>query len=118
MLSNLWSTVQLIGVEATCSIFLGSCDGIECDVNCKANYTDGKGSCYFNNLCTCFYDRAPPKDTTEHFRQCTIGYQQSCDADCDESCCNSKCAKTFRDGLGNCVDYSGNKLCICHYSPQ
>jgi len=31
-------------------------------------------------------------------------YQQ-CDADCDEFCCNSRCG-TFKDGVGNCIDYS------------
>lgn len=111
------STVQLTVVEGTCSQFLGSCVGLDCGYACLVQYpNDGKGSCYYHNLCTCFFDRGPLKNTTQHLRQCNIGYGE-CNADCDLSCCNSKC-KRFKDGIGTCVENSGINLCICHFSPQ
>jgi hypothetical protein len=105
-------------VEGTCSIFLGSCDIIKyCDKNCKDLHPDGKGTCYYNNMCTCFFDYGPPKNPSEDLRMCQIGLDK-CTYECDESCCNSKCAKNFKDGAGNCIDNNDTKLCICHYSPQ
>ncbi|WJX24313.1 Defensin-like protein [Trifolium repens] len=105
---------QLIVVESTCSTFLGSCDKVNCDVECKAAFPNGKGTCDYNNLCTCFFDGLPKNPLG--LQKCQIG-DGKCTDECDQSCCNSNCGKNYKDGVGQCINVVSDNLCICIYSP-
>lgn len=112
------STVELVVVESTCSKFLGACESYQqCDKDCKAIHSDGTSTCFFHNICQCFYDHGPPKDPSADLRMCTLGFGD-CNADCDESCCNERCSKNLKDGIGKCIiPFIGDKACVCNYSP-
>ncbi|ESW10781.1 hypothetical protein PHAVU_009G237500 [Phaseolus vulgaris] len=54
----------------------------------------------------------------ETIRKCT-GSQGLCKEQCDEDCCNSKCAAKYNMGVGTCKLYSKNyNMCICKYVCQ
>ncbi|XP_017421515.1 putative defensin-like protein 179 [Vigna angularis] len=49
-------------------------------------------------------------------RKCN-GSQGLCNDNCDEGCCNSKCAAKYKDGVGTCKLYvEGFNFCICKYA--
>lgn len=108
--------VELILVESYCSKFLGTCKGIDCDKACKGLYSEGKGTCYFHNICQCFY--VPLKDPSKDLRMCTLMFGD-CNEGCDDSCCNARCSKNLKDGIGKCtIPFADGKVCVCDYSPS
>ncbi|KAF7838008.1 defensin-like protein 183 [Senna tora] len=88
-------TVGIERVEGdACSEAMGQCGPLgECDQRCKAQHPGGDGSCEMN-LCTCYYSCEPE-------RKCTAA-SGLCTAQCGNDCCNSECARKYKEGVGLC----------------
>ncbi|XP_058753166.1 defensin-like protein 183 [Vicia villosa] len=110
--------LQSTQVGATCSKIVGRCAVQNCAATCR-NFpgTDGGFySCGYFDLCTCFFDKTPPKEDGEQ-RPCNAGLQL-CDATCDSNCCKSKCTEIYKNYVnptGDCVRAFQNTHCICYY---
>lgn len=101
-----------------CSDPLGACGPIgDCQQRCEAKHNDGVGSCQFG-LCTCVYSCGGSQTTekiVETKRKCTSVVDVS-SAQCNDSCCNSKCGSQFNEGIGFYkVLGRSTKLCTCQY---
>nr|KYP62294.1 Defensin-like protein 183 family [Cajanus cajan] len=99
---------------SACSKGLGACGPRgDCDKRCKAEFSDGQGSCELN-LCTCYYNCAPPGPPAP--KKCNINLGV-CTENCNEDCCISKCATQYRQGQGRCTNLIGTPFssCSCDY---
>lgn len=102
---------------------MGLCDeritSSECDLRCKSHYNDGEGHCDNMNICNCIHHCVSPQPNkdTEPIRKCTSGLGLCSVDHCYDDCCNSKCAKQFKEGIGHCeiVGSMGTILCTCDY---
>ncbi|RDX85091.1 Defensin-like protein 183, partial [Mucuna pruriens] len=104
----------------TCSKELSSCESTkDCDIRCKG-HNNGQGYCDELNTCLCSYDCGPPPqlNSNEPVRKCTGGLG-TCSADqCNDACCNKKCAKQYKkgQGIGYCERLGPSIfLCTCKY---
>ncbi|KAL5141108.1 Defensin-like protein 183 [Glycine soja] len=113
-------TVQKQVEGLTCSRYFGLCsDTRNCDLRCKARNKHAEGHCDDDFNCTCIYpcDSPQPNKDTEPIRKCTSGLGLCSVDHCYDDCCNSKCAKQFKEGIGHCeiVGSMGTILCTCDY---
>lgn len=107
--------VQLTQVEGTCAQIVGKCSEMNCPSHCRSLQPGASSHCGFFNLCTCFYMIGHPPGSRQPY--CNLGLGK-CDKDCDSSCCNTKCASTYKhySPTGSCVQEYGMNLCICSYN--
>jgi len=106
-------TVQLTVEGNTCSDVFARCDDIDCRSHCKSLH--GASSfgfiCDDFNLCTCFFNQDSPSPNI-----CHAGVGTCFQGECDLSCCNARCASTFKEASGTCVPNPGTKdRCVCSY---
>ncbi|CAL0306469.1 unnamed protein product [Lupinus luteus] len=104
-----WSMMPRV-VGDSCSQDSITCSSYEqCDQECKANHPGGQVSCSFG-LCTCLYCvESPPSKN-----YCTGG-SGLCAAECDQDCCNTKCASKYTEGAGYCSLLGDYRVCLCQY---
>lgn len=115
-----WSIVQLMQVESTCTKVVGRCDREECNSHCKSYATNYEGGIPLisancssvNNLCTCHFDHGITSDPSSPNCNIDLGI---CGEMCDDSCCNAKCSRSYTDGVGTCIDFFGVTVCMCGY---
>ncbi|CAJ1975868.1 unnamed protein product [Sphenostylis stenocarpa] len=62
------------------------------------------------------YGDSPPPKKKEPVRKCRGG-QGLCGFQCNDGCCNSKCAAKYKHGVGFCEIYGPYNiyLCVCNY---
>ncbi|XP_039688341.1 defensin-like protein 181 isoform X2 [Medicago truncatula] len=108
------ATVQYSTVEAgTCTSIFNRCDDIDCSSHCQsAHGTLGVSwRCDLFNLCTCTFNQDPSSNNL-----CRIGMGTCYQDECDQSCCNAKCAGTYKEGFGSCIPNQFTKdRCVCSY---
>ncbi|XP_058753161.1 putative defensin-like protein 179 [Vicia villosa] len=109
--------VQIIEIECgECSQILGKCGEVEdCTTRCNS-YASGvrvlKASCSFLNLCTCSFDRPPPKLAAP---PCAIGLGV-CTNEHNYEWCKKECQSKYpNSGFGNCVKEFDQNICVCVY---
>jgi hypothetical protein len=67
-------------------------------------------------LCTCNYTCGLKPSSGPQERKCKSGLGV-CNNQCDNACCNRKCASRFYQGIGDCSTVGGSpyRLCTCYY---
>lgn len=123
-------TIKFIAVGAlmipssegkSCTDYLGGCvNDAECAPKCSAKHPGGRGYCYAPipvfKTCYCNYQCGPSERQPEPKRNCNAGLGPCSRKSCGDSCCNSKCAAKYNNGIGFCDNSAGAvSLCQCKY---
>ncbi|XP_071725216.1 defensin-like protein 183 [Rutidosis leptorrhynchoides] len=107
--------LKLVNAGSVYTEGAGLC-GNDCNARCKSRHPGGDGSCNYAikpPMCTCNYP-CGPTPVPPIIRKCNGG-QGVCSAACRDNCCNQKCAKAYKQGIGFCTDIGNNSLCNCQY---
>ncbi|XP_058761313.1 defensin-like protein 183 [Vicia villosa] len=107
------AAVQYSTVEAgRCSEVFNRCDDMDCPGHCKSTYGSRSlgHKCDQFYLCTCFFNQASSSSNI-----CHIGNGTCYTGECDNGCCNSRCA-SLNHGSGTCIPNQFTKdRCLCSY---
>jgi hypothetical protein len=107
--------VQLTVKGLVCSDIFQRCDDIDCPTHCKSLYGNKAYGhlCDDFNLCTCFFEQ-----DSSSISRCLVGLGTCYPGECDQACCDAKCASKFKQAFGNCTP-TGNPYtkdrCVCSY---